>query len=121
MHAGDERVGGGDVAISEQNVLEIVIAGRQNRSALIDLGGIEQIEYGKMLDREHAVHAFEAQTTLAIQEVRDMSLLESGLLREAKSGQIAFINALPKSIAEIVLQHSEFHSWEYSMRYISIR
>lgn len=30
MHAGEERVGGGNVAVGEQNVLEFVIAGGQN-------------------------------------------------------------------------------------------
>jgi hypothetical protein len=36
-------------------------------------------------------------------------------LCQTEAGQIAFINALPKSFAEVVLQHSEFHSWEYSI------
>jgi hypothetical protein len=68
-----------------------------------------------MLDGQDPVHALEAQAALAIQEVRDMGLLESRLLCQTEAGQIAFINALPKSFAEVVLQHSEFHSWEYSI------
>ena len=43
--------------------------------------------------------------------------LESSLLCQTEAGQIAFINALPKSFAQVILQHSEFHSWEYSMGY----
>jgi hypothetical protein len=31
-------------------------------------------------------------------------------LREAKAGEIAFLDALPKSAAQILLQNSEFHS-----------
>jgi hypothetical protein len=42
-------------------------------------------------------------------------------LRETEAGEVAFVNALPKSIAEVILQHSEFHSWEYSMGPIAIR
>jgi hypothetical protein len=42
-------------------------------------------------------------------------------LSQTEAGQIAFINALPKCIAQVVLQHSKFHSWEYSMGLIAIR
>jgi hypothetical protein len=42
-------------------------------------------------------------------------------LSQPEAGQIAFLNPLPKSIAEVVLQHSEFHSLEYSMWAIAIR
>jgi hypothetical protein len=74
-----------------------------------------------MLDGQNPVHALKAQAALAIQEVGDVSLLESGLLCQPEPGQIAFVDALPKSFAEVVLQYSEFHSWEYSMRLIAIR
>lgn len=30
IHAGNERMGGGDVAVGEEDVLELVVAGRQN-------------------------------------------------------------------------------------------
>ena len=46
-----------------------------------------------------------------------MGLLETRLLCQAEAGEVAFLNALPKSIAEVVLQHSEFHRREYSMEY----
>ena len=43
-----------------------------------------------------------------------MSLFESGLLSQTKAGKISLIDAFPKSIAEVILQHPEFHRWEYS-------
>lgn len=121
VHAGDEGLGSGDGSIDEKDVLELVIAGRQDGSALIDLGGVEQIQHRKVLNGEDPVHALKAQAALAIQEVGDVGLFESRLLCQTEAGQIAFLNALPKSIAQVVLQHSEFHSWEYSTRFIAIR
>lgn len=38
-----------------------------------------------------------------------MSLLETGLLGQAKAGKIAFINAFPEGIAKILLEDAEFH------------
>ncbi len=38
-----------------------------------------------------------------------MGLLETGLLGQTEAGQIAFLDPLPKSFAEIFLQDSEFH------------
>src|ERR1700746_999739 len=110
-------MGGSDGCVSQKYILELVVAGRQDRSALVDLSRIEQVQDRKMLHGQDPVHALEAKTALAIQEVRDMSLLESSLLCQTEAGQIAFINALPKSFAQVILQHSEFHSWEYSMGY----
>lgn len=46
-----------------------------------------------------------------------MGLLEAGLLGETEAGEIAFLDAFPESIAEIILQNSEFHTAEYSMAY----
>ena len=43
--------------------------------------------------------------------------LKPGLLGQTEAGEIAFLDTLPKSIAEIVLQDSEFHAREYSMGY----
>src|SRR5580700_1708532 len=121
VHAGDKGLGGGDVAVGEENVLELVIARGQDGSAFVDFGGVEQIEHRKMLDGEDAVHAFEAEAAFAIQEVGDMSLLESSLFSEAEAGQIAFFDAFPESFAQVFLQHSEFHIWEYSTRGIATR
>jgi hypothetical protein len=43
-------MGGGDSSVGKKNVLKIVVAGRHDRRALIDLGGIEKIEYGEVLN-----------------------------------------------------------------------
>ena len=67
-----------------------------------------------MLNGENAVHTFNAEAALTIEEVGDVSLLEAGLLCQTEAGQVAFLDALPKSFAQVVLQYSEFHGWEYS-------
>jgi hypothetical protein len=117
MHADQEGMGGGDATIGDEDVLKLIIAGRQDGSALVDLGGVEEIEDGKMLDGQDTIHAFEAEAALAVEEVGDVSLLEAGLLRQAEPGEIAFFNPFPKSIAKIFLQNTEFHGREYSTRY----
>jgi len=50
VHAGNERAGGGNRCVSQENVLKFIVAGRQDGSALVDFGGIEQVEDGKMLN-----------------------------------------------------------------------
>jgi hypothetical protein len=35
-------------------------------------------------------------------------------LREPEAGEVAFLDALPKRFAQIILQDSEFHGSEYS-------
>ena len=117
VHAGDEGLGCGDVSVGQENVLELVVAGGQDGSAFVDFGRVEQIEHRKMLDGEDAVHAFEAQAAFAIQEVGDVSLLESSLFGQAETGQVAFFDAFPESFTQVFLQHSEFHNPEYSTRY----
>lgn len=121
VHAGDERLGGGDGSVGEKDVLELVIAGRQDGSALVDLGRVKKIQHGKMLNGQNPVHALKAEAALAIEEVGDVGLLESCLLCQTEAGEVAFLNALPDSIPQVVLQHSEFHSWEYSMGVIALR
>src|ERR1700733_14755623 len=114
-------MGGRDGCVRQKDVLEFVVAGRQDRGTLVDLGGVEQIEHREMLDGEDAIHTFKTQAPLAIQKVRDVGLFETGLLRQTEAGQIAFLDALPEGIAEVVLQDSEFHSREYSMGCIAMR
>ena len=80
VHAGDQGLGGSGGGVSEQNIFKFVVAGRQDGGALVDLGGIKQIEDGKMLDGENFVHAFDAEAALAVEEVGDMGLFESSLL-----------------------------------------
>ncbi len=114
MHAGEEGMAGGDGAIDDDDVLKFIIAGREDGSALVDFRGVEQIEHREMLDGQDTIHAFKAETALAVQKIGDVSLLEAGLLGQAKSGEIAFLDAFPESIAKIFLQDTELHGWEYS-------
>ncbi len=87
VHVGEEWLCGGSGGIGEDDVFEFVVAGRQDGSALVDFSGIEQVEHRKMLDGEDFVHAFEAEAALAVKEVGDVGLFESGLLRQPESGQ----------------------------------
>ena len=65
-----------------------------------------------MLNGKDFVHALEAEPAFAIEEIGDMGLFESGLLGEPESCEFAAIDPFPEDFAEIVLQHSEFHSSE---------
>lgn len=120
MHAGDQGLGGSDSSIGKKDVLKLVIAGGEDGSALVDFGRIQKIEDREMLDGQDAIHTFETEAALAIEEIGDVGLFEPRLLRQTETGEVAFVNALPKSIAEIILQDSEFHSgsitWVIAMR-----
>ena len=63
-----------------------------------------------MLNRQDFVHALEAETALAIEEIGDVGLFESGLLRQAETGQVTFFDAVPERVTQILLQYSEFHA-----------
>ena len=67
-----------------------------------------------MLHGEYFVHAFEAEAALAVEEVGDVGLFESGLLGEEQATEFACLDALPKHFAEIILQDFELHGGEYS-------
>jgi len=69
VHAEDKRLGGGNEGISKDYVFEVIGAGGQNGGTLVDLAGIEEIEHGEVLDLEDLVHALEAESALAIEEV----------------------------------------------------
>jgi hypothetical protein len=114
VHAGDKRLGSSDESVGEHNVFEFVIARGQDGGALVDFGGIEQVEHGKMLHGKNFVHAFEAEAALAVEEVGDVGLLESGLLGEEQAAEFACFDALPEQLAEIILQDFELHGGEYS-------
>lgn len=113
VHTGEKRVSCGDGSLSEKNVLKFVVAGREDGSALVDFGGVKKVENGEMLNGENAIHAFEAEAALAVQEIGNVRLLESSLLSEAEAGKIAILNALPKGVAKIFLEDAEFHKREY--------
>ena len=69
LHAGDEGLGGGGGGIGEDDVFEIVGTGGNDGGALVDFGGIEQVEDGKVLDLENLVHAIDAEAALVVEEV----------------------------------------------------
>ena len=50
VHAVDKGMGGSDGRIGEEDMLEVVIARRHDRSAFVDLGRIEEIENGQVLN-----------------------------------------------------------------------
>lgn len=107
-HADNEGLSGGG-GVGEQDVFEIVGAGRKDRGTLVDFGGIEKVEDGEVLDLEDFVHALDAESAFAVEEVGDMGLFESGLLGETESGQFTCFDAVPKDIPKIILQDFELH------------
>ena len=109
VHAGDMGLGGSSGAVGEDDIFEVVGAGRKDRGAFVDLSGIKEVEDGEVLDVEDFVHALDGEATLAVEEVGDVGLFESGLLGEAESGELARLNSLPEDFSEIVLQDPELH------------
>ena len=85
-HANDEWLRGSCRGVGEDDIFKLVGAGGKDGGALVDLGGIEQVEDREVLHLENLVHAFEAESAFTIEKVGDMSLFESGLLGEAKAG-----------------------------------
>ncbi len=120
VHAHDQRFGGGHGPVDQQHVIEFVLGGRQDAGALVDLGGIDQVEHGEVLDIQDFIHAFEAEAALAVEEVGDVSLLETGLLGEAQSGEVAFVNPVPEGFAQIFLQGLEFHAGSITRAYSEV-
>jgi len=109
MHAGYEGLGGGDGGISHGYVFEVVGTGGQDGGAFIDLGGVEEVKNGEVLDLKDLVHAFKAESALAVEEVGDVSLFESRLLRQTEPGKFTCIYTIPEDIAKIFLQGLELH------------
>lgn len=109
VHGGDERPGGGGMSVGDDNVLELVAAGRHDGGSLVHRGGIEQVKHGKALHGEDLVHAFQAQAALLVEEIRNVGLPESGLPGEAEAGQLAGFDAIPEDVAKIILQDFELH------------
>ena len=59
------------------------------------------------------IEAFDAQGALAIEEVRDVRLLESSEVGELEPGDLAGIDALPQGFSQILLQRPYFHDLNY--------
>jgi len=49
---------------------------------------------------------------LRLRKLEMWACLKPVCLCQTEAGEIAFLNALPKSISEVVLQNSEFHRRE---------
>jgi hypothetical protein len=62
-----------------------------------------------MLDLEDLIHTFEAESALAVEEIRDMGLFESGLLGKSESGEFACLNTVPKDLTKVLLQGLKLH------------
>jgi hypothetical protein len=67
-----------------------------------------------MLDGKNFVHAFNAEAALAVEEVGDVGLLESGLLGKPEAGQLTCFDTLPEYFTKVILQDFELHFREYS-------
>lgn len=103
---------GRDEGVGEGDILKIILAGRQDCGAEVDLGGIEQIEDGEVLDVENLVHAFQAESTFLVEEIGDMGLFKSGLVGELKAGELSGGDALLQQPTKVVLQGPELHKLE---------
>jgi len=114
VHAGNQGLGGGNGGVGEDYIFEFIAARGQDGGSFIDLGGIEQIEHGKVLHGQNFVHAFQAESALLVEKIGDMGLLESGLLGQVETGEFACFDALPEDFPKIILQDSELHGREYS-------
>src|SRR5262249_51174638 len=117
MHAHDEWFGGGDLAVDHEDIVELIVARGSDRRALVDFGGVEQIENRKVLHIQDLVHALEAEAALAVKEIGNVGLLESGQLGQVKPGELAVLDALPQDAAQIILQGFEFHAGSIALDY----
>lgn len=109
MHADDARFGGSNRGIDKNDVFELVGAGRKDGGTFVDLGGIEEVEDGEVLDLEDLVHALDGEAALAVEEIGNVGLFESGLLGEAESGEFPGFDSLLNNFPEVVLQGLELH------------
>ena len=100
---------GGSGSVDHQDILELIATGGQDAGPLVDLGGVEQVEDRKVLYIQDIVHALQAQSAFAIQEVGDVVLLKTGLCGQMEAGQITLFDTRPQSFAQIFLQRPEFH------------
>jgi hypothetical protein len=62
------------------------------------------------LDLKDLVHAIEAETTLAVEEIGDVGLPEAGLLGETDTGKLSVLDLPTKLLAQVLLQALKLHS-----------
>ncbi len=75
----------------------------------------EDLVDGEVLRGEDSVEAFERKRTFAIEEVRDMRLLEACLLGEAAAGEGAALDAAQEFDAEEFVQVLKVHERRVSL------
>src|SRR5215813_9987138 len=97
VHADDERLGRGDGRIGEDYVFELVGAGRKDRSAFVDLDGIEQVEYREMLNLQPVLHGLGAASARAVGEVTTTTFPIPSLLGGSESGEFTSFDAVQKN------------------------
>ena len=65
---------------------------------------------GELLRGQYSVETFEGEGAFSVEEVRDVSLLEAGLLGEAASGEVASIDSSlefePKEFMKVLKVHN---------------
>lgn len=72
-----------------------------------------------MLDTENLVHAFKAESALAVEEVGYVGLFESSLPSETETSKFTCFDALPEDFTEILLQYFELHGRSIAPSYDS--
>jgi hypothetical protein len=115
LERGDDRVSSSDGRGYEDNVVELVVAGRKDGSAAVYLRGIEEIENGELLGRKDFVHAFQTEATFSIEKVGEVGLPESDLLGQANARQRSTMHALQKNFPKVFLHGLEVHWGEHSV------
>ena len=112
MHVHDEGLRSGNLGIGNNDAFEFIVAWREDGSAFVDFGWVQQGEHGQVLDSKHSIHTFQTEPTLAVEEIRDVGLLESGQIGQMQAGELALLDPLPQGLTKIFLQSPEFHRTE---------
>jgi hypothetical protein len=95
---------------NQEDIFKLSVPWRGDAGALINFFGIEQVKDGEPLDLKDFVHAIEAETALAVEEIGDMGLPEAGLLGEADTGELSVLDLPTKTLAKVFLQALKLHA-----------
>jgi len=107
LFGGNFRIQGGNSGVDKSDIFELVLARRDAGGMPIYLLGFQQIEDGKLLDGEHAIHCVEAQSALGIEKVADMRLAETATAGEFEAGEDPCINAGQQEFAQPLLESTK--------------
>lgn len=110
-HAHDEGLGSSDTAIHDENIPKAVVARGQDGGAFIDFRGIEKIENRQALGSENSIHSFQTEAAFEVEEIGDMSLLETSAFGQFQTCQTAMLHLLGQALTKIVLKRFEFHGF----------